>query len=107
MKPIFLLTILAGGLSVTACANTGARYDPINDGHKGPGYQADLNIIDYDRLKLEPPKVVFDLPAKGRRLIQGAQGYLATIAHGQIIRANGENTGAKPGRLIRGPQSLQ
>ncbi len=82
-----------------------ARVYSLNDrGLIRPGYKADLNIIDYDNLKLLPPTVAFDLPANGKRLIQDAKGYLATIVSGEIVRENGQSTDATPGRLIRGPQ---
>jgi N-acyl-D-aspartate/D-glutamate deacylase len=66
-----------------------------------PGYRADVNVIDYDRLRLHAPRVVFDLPAGGRRLSQRADGYRATLVNGLITRRDGEATGALPGRLIR------
>ena len=69
------------------------------------GYRADLNVIDYDALKLDAPEVAYDLPAGGRRLIQRAHGYAATIVAGQITYRDGEATGALPGRLLRGPQA--
>jgi N-acyl-D-aspartate/D-glutamate deacylase len=69
------------------------------------GYRADLNVIDYDRLQLLPPEVAHDLPAGGRRLLQRARGYLATIVAGEITYRDGEPTSALPGRLVRGPQS--
>ncbi|MFN3574777.1 MAG: N-acyl-D-amino-acid deacylase family protein [Phenylobacterium sp.] len=68
------------------------------------GLRADLNIIDYDRLTLEAPKVAYDLPAGGRRLVQRARGYVATIVAGQVTYRDGEPTGALPGRLLRGAQ---
>jgi N-acyl-D-amino-acid deacylase len=71
-----------------------------------PGYLADINIIDFDRLSLPPPYVAFDLPAGGRRLVQTANGYIATLKSGQVIMQNGQTTGALPGKLIRGPQAL-
>ena len=70
-----------------------------------PGYKADLNVIDYDRLSLHTPRVVYDLPAGGRRLIQTAAGYEATIVSGVPVYREGEATGALPGRLVRGAQS--
>ena len=70
-----------------------------------PGYKADLNVIDYDRLSLHTPQVVYDLPAGGRRLIQKAAGYEATIVSGVPVYREGEETGALPGRLVRGAQS--
>ena len=68
------------------------------------GMKADLNIIDFDNLQLEAPQIIFDLPAGGRRMFQGATGYIATIVSGEVIMENGEYTGAVPGALIRGPQ---
>ena len=69
-----------------------------------PGYKADLNVIDYDGLSLHCPEPVYDLPAGGRRLIQRAQGYVATVVSGRLVYRDGEATGALPGRLLRGPQ---
>jgi N-acyl-D-aspartate/D-glutamate deacylase len=66
------------------------------------GYKADINVIDYQRLRLDAPRVRRDLPAGGKRIIQGAEGYVATIVSGVIIREHGEATSALPGRLIRG-----
>lgn len=71
-----------------------------------PGYRADLNIIDYDKLTLHRPTILRDLPAGGRRLMQYATGYSATIVAGQTIYRNGDPTGAKPGRLVRGAQPV-
>ena len=69
-----------------------------------PGYRADLNVIDFDRLSLKSPQVAYDLPSGGRRLIQRAEGYVATIVAGQVTYRDGEPTGALPGRLLRGAQ---
>src|SRR6516164_3856542 len=69
-----------------------------------PGYKADVNVIDYDRLHLHPPKVHYDLPVGGRRLLQQVDGYEATIVSGHITRRAGSATGARPGRLVRGAQ---
>jgi N-acyl-D-aspartate/D-glutamate deacylase len=69
-----------------------------------PGMKADINIIDFDRLALDTPYVVEDLPAGGKRLLQKARGYTATILSGEITYLHGESTGATPGRLVRGPQ---
>jgi N-acyl-D-aspartate/D-glutamate deacylase len=68
------------------------------------GMKADINLIDFDALQLERPEIIFDLPAGGRRMYQGARGYRATIVSGEVIMENGEYTGAVPGRLIRGLQ---
>uniref|UniRef100_UPI0028E970B8 amidohydrolase family protein n=1 Tax=Bradyrhizobium sp. SZCCHNRI3043 TaxID=3057292 RepID=UPI0028E970B8 len=70
-----------------------------------PGYKADINVIDYDRLHLHPPKVHYDLPVGGRRLMQDVDGYEATIVSGVVTRRQGEATGARPGRLVRGARS--
>ncbi len=69
-----------------------------------PGYRADLNLIDYAGLRLCAPRVVADLPAGGRRLLQRAEGYTATVVAGEITYENGEPTGALPGKLVRGPK---
>ena len=73
-------------------------------GRIAPGYKADLNVIDYDRLRLHAPEVVYDLPAGGRRMVQRTNGYDATIVSGAVVHRNGEPTGALPGRLVRGAQ---
>ena len=70
-----------------------------------PGYRADLNVIDYEGLRLEAPVVAYDLPAGGRRLTQKAHGYVATIVGGVVTYRDGEPTGALPGRLVRGSQA--
>ncbi|BAM86629.1 putative N-acyl-D-amino-acid deacylase family protein [Bradyrhizobium oligotrophicum S58] len=70
-----------------------------------PGYKADVNVIDYDRLHLHPPKVHYDLPVGGRRLMQEVDGYDATIVSGVVTRRHGEATGARPGRLVRGARA--
>jgi N-acyl-D-aspartate/D-glutamate deacylase len=67
-----------------------------------PGKKADLNIIDHDRLGFGRPYVTHDLPAGGKRLLQKADGYEATIVSGAVTYRNGEATGALPGRLVRG-----
>ena len=79
----------------------------LNDrGLLAPGYKADVNVIDYDRLHLHPPKVHYDLPVGGRRLLQQVDGYEATIVSGAVIQRDGTPTGVRPGRLLRGAQSL-
>ncbi len=70
-----------------------------------PGFKADINVIDYDRLSLHAPHVVYDLPSGGRRVIQKAAGYEATIVSGVPVYREGEATGALPGRLIRGAKA--
>jgi N-acyl-D-aspartate/D-glutamate deacylase len=77
----------------------------LNDrGVIAPGYIADLNLIDYDALKLHQPEMVYDLPAGGKRLIQKAEGYRFTIKSGVVTFEDGAPTGARPGHLLRGPQ---
>ena len=70
-----------------------------------PGLRADINVIDFDSLGFDNPKVVFDLPAKGRRLVQTAHGYVATLVNGVQTVDRDEFTGELPGKLVRGPQS--
>jgi hypothetical protein len=70
-----------------------------------PGMKADINVIDFDGLRLRPPHIVNDLPAGGRRLVQEAQGYIATIQTGAVTFENGIHCGALPGGLIRGRQA--
>ncbi len=82
-----------------------AQVYGLNDrGLVAPGCKADFNLIDYDALQLQPPEMVYDLPADGKRLVQKADGYRMTIKAGQPTFENGEATGALPGRLIRGAQ---
>jgi N-acyl-D-aspartate/D-glutamate deacylase len=69
------------------------------------GKKADLNIIDYDKVGFDRPYVTFDLPSGGRRLLQKAHGYDATIVSGQITYRSGEATGALPGRVVRGQRA--
>ncbi|TKW70349.1 MAG: D-aminoacylase, partial [Bradyrhizobium icense] len=65
-----------------------------------PGFKGDINVIDYDRLHLHPPKVHYDLPVGGRRLLQQVDGYDATIVSGVVTQRAGQATGNRPGRLI-------
>ena len=66
-----------------------------------PGKRADINVIDFERLRLHTPEVVHDLPAGGRRLVQRAEGYEMTLVAGIPVFERGEHTGAKLGRLVR------
>ena len=68
----------------------------------GPGMKADINVLDYDNLRLRRPEIVYDLPAGGKRLLQRTDGIDATIVSGAVVYRNGEATGALPGRLVRG-----
>jgi N-acyl-D-aspartate/D-glutamate deacylase len=69
-----------------------------------PGFKADVNVIDFDNLTLHHPTIINDLPAGGRRLVQKATGYTATIVSGTVAFRDGVPTGALAGRLIRGAQ---
>lgn len=66
------------------------------------GRKADINVIDYDRMALRAPEMVYDMPAGGKRLIQRTDGFVATIVSGVPIYREGQPTGALPGRLVRG-----
>lgn len=82
-----------------------ARQVGLDDrGTLEPGMLADVNILDFDGLTLRAPEMVFDLPAGGRRLVQRAEGYVATIKSGVVTYRDGHSTGEMPGNLIRGPQ---
>ena len=84
------------------CRDT-AKAVGLNDrGILAPGYKADINIVNLKKMQLRKPEVHFDLPAGGRRLMQYADGYVATIVNGVPIYLDGESTGARPGRLVRG-----
>jgi len=76
-------------------------HDP---GVLASGYRADINVIDYNSLRLRMPEVVYDLPSGGRRWMQRAEGYVATIVAGQPTWRDGAPTEALPGGLVRGPQ---
>ena len=68
------------------------------------GKKADLNIIDFSKLKIKKPEVLYDLPAGGRRMVQRIEGYDATIVSGEVVSKMGVPTEALPGRLVRGPK---
>ena len=86
------------------CLDTARLYGLDDRGVIAPGYMADLNVIDFDNLKLGRPWLAFDLPAGGKRLLQKAEGYVATIKSGVVTFRDGAWTGETPGGLIRGPQ---
>ncbi|SMQ74763.1 N-acyl-D-aspartate/D-glutamate deacylase [Altererythrobacter xiamenensis] len=89
------------------CWDTAKLYGLEDRGIIAPGYLADLNVIDMDKLKLGKPWLAFDLPAGGKRLLQKADGYAATIKNGTVTFRDGKWTGATPGGLIRGPQRIE
>ena len=83
-------------------AHDTSRYIGFTDrGTIAVGQRADLNVIDWKNLRLGRPELVQDLPAGGKRLIQHAEGYLATLVNGEVILERGRYTGARPGRLAR------
>ena len=86
-------------------ADTARAVGLLDRGIIAPGMKADLNVIDMAKLEVEAPTMAYDLPAGGKRLLQGAKGYDATIVSGQVIYRHGEATGALPGKLVRGPQA--
>jgi N-acyl-D-aspartate/D-glutamate deacylase len=82
--------------------DTAMAYGLSDRGQLQPGLLADVNIIDFDALRLYRPEAIYDLPAGGRRLVQRADGYRYTIKSGQVTFEDGESTGALPGSLVRG-----
>ena len=114
--PTFMLTHWARDrsrgdrLSVEEVVNHQTRRSALLYGFEDrgllePGYLADVNVIDMENLTLLPPKMVYDLPAGGKRLIQDAVGYVATVKSGVVVRENGKATGERPGVLLRGAQA--
>jgi N-acyl-D-aspartate/D-glutamate deacylase len=96
------LAMLVRNLTSRSAAAVG-----LNDrGILAPGYKADINVIDLDRICVRRPTVKQDLPSGGKRLSQLAEGYVATIVSGQVTYRNGEATGALPGRLVRGGREV-
>jgi len=91
--------------AVKRITSDNARAIGLHDrGQLKPGYKADINVIDYERLALGNPEVAYDLPSGGRRLIQRSDGFDATIVSGVPVYRDGVSTGQYPGRLVRGPQ---
>lgn len=88
------------------CHDTARLYGLNDRGVLKPGYLADLNVIDFDALKLQKPWLAFDLPAGGKRLLQKATGYVATVKSGVVTFREGVMTGELPGIVVRGPQSI-
>ena len=88
------------------CHDTARLYALDDRGAIARGFLADLNVIDMDKISLDKPWLAFDLPAGGKRLLQKANGYIATIKSGQITFRNGVMQGPTPGIVIRGPQTI-
>jgi len=84
--------------------DTALAYGLCDRGLVAAGYKADFNLIDFERLRARLPRLVYDLPAGGKRLVQHAEGYRSTFVSGVEVMCDGQPTGELPGRLVRGPQ---
>ena len=82
-------------------SDTAEAYGMFDRGQIVPGMIADINVIDFESMRLHRPEAIFDLPAGRRRLVQRAEGYEMTIKAGEVTFANGQHTGALPGKLVR------
>ncbi|HEY6801320.1 MAG TPA: amidohydrolase family protein, partial [Agromyces sp.] len=81
---------------------TARTYGITDRGTLEPGMLGDLNVIDFDNLRMHRPEAVYDLPAGGRRLVQHVDGYRYVVKRGEPIVVDGADTGARPGALVRG-----
>jgi N-acyl-D-aspartate/D-glutamate deacylase len=77
----------------------------LDRGQLRPGYKGDVNVIDLDAMRLGKPQISYDLPSQGRRILQRADGYRATILSGEVTYRGGKHTGRLPGRLVRGART--
>ncbi len=84
--------------------DTAETFGLFDRGEIKAGMLADINIIDFDKLNVSHPRMIHDLPLGGRRLVQDATGYIATIKNGKVVSVNGHANGVLPGKLIRGKQ---
>ena len=83
-----------------------ANFFGLTDrGRLASGLRADVNVIDFDGMRMQKPELIHDMPANGRRFVQRVTGYEATVVAGQPIFERGEHTGALPGKLVRAPRS--
>ena len=87
--------------------DTAETYGLFDRGEIKTGMVADINIIDFEKLNVSLPKMIFDLPKGGKRLVQESFGYLATIKSGEVVYENGQATGTLPGQVIRGKQTSE
>ncbi|MFT5439230.1 MAG: N-acyl-D-aspartate/D-glutamate deacylase [Alphaproteobacteria bacterium] len=85
--------------------DSAAAVGLLDRGVLAPGYKADINVIDHEKLTIRKPLMVHDLPLGAKRLIQKADGYVATVKSGEITYRDGEATDALPGGLVRGAQA--
>ncbi len=93
-------------LLVHKLSGANAQLYGFNDrGTVAVGKRADLNVIDFDNLRILTPELHHDLPTGASRILQPAEGYLATLVHGTVTRRDDRDTGARPGRLVRGAAS--
>ena len=83
-------------------SDTAQAYGLNDRGQLKPGLLADLNVIDFEALRLFRPEAITDLPAGGKRLVQRTEGYRYTVKSGQVTFEDGKHTGALPGGLVRG-----
>ena len=83
-------------------ADTASMYGLGDRGVLRPGKVGDVNVIDFDHVQLERPVMVHDLPGDARRFVQRARGYVTTVKSGEVILCDGDDQGARPGRLLRG-----
>ena len=83
-----------------------ALYSLDDRGVIAPGYKADINVIDPEALHLPAPYMAYDLPTRGKRMLQKVDGFRYTIVGGEVIVKDGVMTDALPGRLVRGPQKV-
>ena len=88
-------------------SDTAQAYGLNDRGQLKEGLLADINVIDFDNLRLFRPEAIYDLPAGGRRLVQRAEGYKYTVKSGQVTFEDGKHTGALPGGLVRGGREAQ
>jgi N-acyl-D-amino-acid deacylase len=80
----------------------GADLHGLSDrGILAPGRRADINVIDFEKLSVDMPRMHFDLPEGGARFVQSSTGYLATLVNGEVTRRFDSDTGRRPGRLLR------
>jgi N-acyl-D-aspartate/D-glutamate deacylase len=84
--------------------DTASLYGLNDRGVIKPGFRADINIIDFDKLRVELPRLVFDMPNGSRRILAESTGYKYTIVKGEVTLKDGKLTGARPGRLVEGEQ---
>ena len=84
--------------------DTAETYGLFDRGEIKAGMIADINIIDFEKLNVSLPKMIFDLPKGGKRLVQESFGYLSTIKSGEVVYENGQATGTLPGQVVRGKQ---